>query len=79
MQSKPGYDIPGPEGANLAVCSNQIGQRFDCLSFTLEMPFKDTSYDPEPVQEWSNERSQRLGASFLDSILRVLPDLRSSE
>ena len=29
---------------------SQIGQAFDCLSLTLEMPFKDSADLPEPVQ-----------------------------
>ena len=28
----------------------QIGQAFDCLSLTLEMPFKDSADLPEPIQ-----------------------------
>lgn len=43
-----GNDPPGQ--ANLAICSSAVGQRYNCLAFTLEMPFKDTSYANEPVQ-----------------------------
>lgn len=44
----PGNDPPGQ--ANLAICSSAVGQRYKCLAFTLEMPFKDTSYAQEPTQ-----------------------------
>ena len=37
MQSRYGYEADTPLGANLAVCSNQIASRFDCLAMTLEM------------------------------------------
>jgi len=43
-----GDDPPGQ--ANLAICSSAVGQRYKCLAFTLEMPFKDTNYANEPVQ-----------------------------
>ena len=65
-----------PNEANLSMASNQVGQRFDCLSFTFEMPFKDTIADPNPVAGWSPVRSQRLGAAMLDAVAVVLPILR---
>jgi hypothetical protein len=40
------------------------------------MPFKDTIDDPNELTGWSPERSARLGASVLDAIRAVLPDLR---
>lgn len=63
--------------ADLTICSNQIGERFDCLSFTLEMPFKDNANLPEPIREWSAARSMRLGASFLDAVAQELKNFRA--
>eukprot|EP00428_Durinskia_dybowskii_P061189 CAMPEP_0170384754 /NCGR_PEP_ID=MMETSP0117_2-20130122/16162_1 /TAXON_ID=400756 /ORGANISM="Durinskia baltica, Strain CSIRO CS-38" /LENGTH=367 /DNA_ID=CAMNT_0010640515 /DNA_START=149 /DNA_END=1252 /DNA_ORIENTATION=- len=77
FQSKYGYDVDPPMEANLALGSNQVGERFDCLSFTFEMPFKDTVDDPNPVTGWSPERCQRLGASILDAVAVVMPQLRA--
>ena len=37
-----GYGKNGPLGANLAMCPQQIAERFDCLAMTLEIPFKAT-------------------------------------
>ena len=54
----------------------QVGQRFKCLSFTLEMPFKDTEDSPDTVHGWSPERAKRFGASILGPIYEVLPNLR---
>ena len=76
FQTKFGYDEDAAGQANLALGSNQVGERFDCLSFTFEMPFKDTIDDPNELTGWSPERSARLGASVLDAIRAVLPDLR---
>ncbi|CAK0802242.1 unnamed protein product [Prorocentrum cordatum] len=59
------------------VGSVQVGRRFDCLSVTLEMPFKDSTYNtPDPVCQWSGLRSSRLGASLVDALCDVCPRLR---
>jgi len=55
----------------------QIGQQFDCLSATLEMPFKDTIDDPNPHTGWSPERSKHLGGAVLEAIRAVMPELRT--
>ena len=55
----PGNDEPGQ--ANLAICSSAVGQRYKCLAFTLEMPFKDTDYAREPVQVQRNANSAVYG------------------
>ena len=39
-----GYGKDGPLGANLAMCPQQIAERFDCLAMTLEIPFKAPPY-----------------------------------
>ncbi|MBE7689593.1 M14 family metallopeptidase [Tenacibaculum piscium] len=62
------YENSAPNEANLAVCSNQIGELFKTLSFTLEMPFKDNNDLPDAEKEWSGERSEALGASFLTAL-----------
>lgn len=54
----------------------QIGQRFDCLALTLEMPFKDSADLPDPRVGWSAGRAKRLGAAVLGAILEVSPLLR---
>jgi hypothetical protein len=45
-----GYGVDPPGQANLAIASSAVGQRYKCLAFTLEMPFKDTEYSQEPVR-----------------------------
>ena len=77
MQKEVSYP-PGPPGkSNLALGSKQIGSRFDCLSVTLEMPFKDCVSNPDPVRGWSPQRALQLGASLLDPFVYVHPYLRA--
>jgi hypothetical protein len=75
FQNKIGYDPDEPLQGNLAICSNGIGEEFDCLSMTLEMPFKDTADTPEPVLGWSPHRSEKFGASMIDALRRLGPHL----
>eukprot|EP00891_Asterochloris_glomerata_P009641 jgi/Astpho2/9641/Aster-03910 len=66
-----GYGIDKAGEANLNICGHAVGERFKCLSFTLEMPFKDTEHCPDDFQGWSPERSMRLGAAFLNAVADV--------
>ncbi len=68
-------DAPGR--ANLALASKAIGQRFDCLSLTLEMPFKDSLELEEPRAGWSPERAKRLGGALLGALLELADELRA--
>ena len=61
---------------NFAKVSKAIGERFRCLSMTIEMPFKDNANLPDPVFGWSSGRSGKFGKSLLDVILRIVDDLR---
>ncbi|MGO1120524.1 M14 family metallopeptidase [Rhodovibrionaceae bacterium A322] len=71
-----GYPRNAPGKANPTIASNAIGQTFDCLSMTLEMPFKDTIDTPDEIQGWSPERCRKLGESGLDAIAEVIDKLR---
>ncbi|NOR87330.1 MAG: hypothetical protein GQ527_06960 [Bacteroidales bacterium] len=62
--------------ANLDICSKAIGEKFKCLSLTLEMPFKDNADFPDPIFGWSPDRSKNLGASILQPIAAVLPKIK---
>jgi murein tripeptide amidase MpaA len=76
FQDVHGYDKDEPGKADLSICSNQIGQRFDCLSMTIEMPFKDNANMPDPIQGWSPERAAHLGQSVLNVVLNICDELR---
>jgi murein tripeptide amidase MpaA len=76
FQIEKGYKKDEPGQANLDICSKQIGQKFNCLSLTVEMPFKDNKNLPYPATGWSPERSSIFGESVLNVILSIVDDLR---
>jgi murein tripeptide amidase MpaA len=76
FQTTQGYGRISPGGANLTLATNWIGQNFDCLSFTIEMPFKDNADLPDTLVGWNGARSSHLGASVLMPILAVVDQLR---
>ena len=76
MQDQHGYPVAGAGAANLTMCTNQVAQRFDCLSLTLEQPFKDNANAPDEEQGWSPTRCERLGASAVDAMAAVIDALR---
>lgn len=57
----------------LKLASNWVGDHFDCLAFTIEMPFKDTDDTPMPQIGWNGARSKQLG----QSVLTVLYQMRA--
>lgn len=71
------YNEPGK--GNLAVGTKQIGERFKCLSYTIEMPFKDNADLPDEYYGWSSERAINLGESVLTPVLAVMDKLRSCD
>lgn len=66
FQTLRGYGRNQPGKANLSIATNQIAERFDAVSMTLEMPFKDHDPNPEPVAGWSPQRSMTLGVACLE-------------
>jgi murein tripeptide amidase MpaA len=78
MQQSIAYEPKEYEGGStvLNVATDQVAHRFDCLSATLEMPFKDCSSNPDPERGWSPARSRALGASLLDALHYIHPYLR---
>ena len=78
FQTKQGYARIEPGQANKTLATNWVAQQFDCLAFTIEMPFKDNADLPDGFSGWSGERSKKLGASVLLPILAVVDQLRAS-
>jgi murein tripeptide amidase MpaA len=76
-----GYDNDELLGANCAIAGDQVATRFDCLSATLEMPYKDSLArgGPLPQTGWSPQRCSALGAAVLGPLAKVLPLLRAEE
>ncbi|WP_035054691.1 M14 family metallopeptidase [Andreprevotia chitinilytica] len=64
----------GPDTLKLAT--NWVGDRFGCLAYTIEMPFKDTANRPLPEVGWNGERSRQFGASVLAALYAVADQLK---
>ncbi|MBV1788535.1 hypothetical protein KQ940_10760 [Marinobacterium sp. D7] len=72
FQLERGYP-PGKFGAEtMTIAAFWVGRRFNCPAMTLEMPFIDFDLQPDALQGWSPERSQRLGASLIEPTLAWL-------
>lgn len=76
FQTEQGYPKARPSTGNPALATNWVGQQFDCLAFTIEMPFKDNADLPDLATGWSGERSKKLGASVLQPVLALAARLR---
>lgn len=72
FQTRLGYPVSRPGKANLTMSTNQLAERFGCVSMTLEMPFKDHNLAPDARQEWSPERSRQLGRDCMGALLEWL-------
>ncbi|OEE12418.1 M14 family metallopeptidase [Aliivibrio fischeri] len=68
FQDDIGYDKDEPGTANLTVGSNWVGEQFKCLSYTVEMPFKDHIIHADELYGWSPERSIAFGQDVLSAI-----------
>lgn len=62
--------------ANTSLACNAVGMEFDCLAFTIEMPFKDHDDRPNPHTGWSGARSMRLGKDVLSVAAAMVDELR---
>ncbi|MDO4878621.1 MAG: M14-type cytosolic carboxypeptidase [Neisseria sp.] len=76
FQDEFGYPKDAPGKADPRLASHWVGGRFACLSYTLEMPFKDNDNLPDDDFGWNGQRSLRLGEAVLSAVLAVLPVLR---
>jgi len=75
LQDEFGYPKNEPGTANLMICSKNLGEEFHCLSQTLEMPFKQNNNIPDADFGWSPERSIKLGASLVATLLGIVDGL----
>jgi murein tripeptide amidase MpaA len=75
FQREHGYDPDPPGGGDRRTAANFVGEAFDCLSLTLEMPFKDNA-DRPAKNGWTPGRSMALGRAAVESILACADALR---
>ncbi|MCF5466820.1 M14 family metallopeptidase [Pseudomonas syringae] len=76
FQNVYGYPRSAKGQANLNLAANAVGERYKCLSLTLEMPFKDHDNAPDPVTGWSGKRSAQLAKDVLSVLAEMVNDLR---
>ncbi|MFZ6052416.1 M14 family metallopeptidase [Halocola ammonii] len=76
FQDTHGYPKDEPKQGNMTVATNQVGHRFDCLAYTIEMPFKDNADMPDEEVGWSAERSEILGEGILLPVMQILDKVR---
>ncbi|RDX37479.1 hypothetical protein DZA50_01920 [Kangiella sp. HD9-110m-PIT-SAG07] len=77
FQDEYGYDKDEPGKANLTVANSWVGEAFNCLSYTLEMPFKENANLPNQETGWSGERSYILGQTLLNPLYQLVDKLRT--
>lgn len=76
FQSVHGYTRSAPGQANMNLACNSVGERYKCLSLTLEMPFKDNDNAPDALTGWNGKRSAQLGKDVLTVLSEMVPLLR---
>ncbi len=72
FQDKYGYAAGRYQKDALRLASKWVGDRFGCVSLTLEMPFKDNAHHPDPKVGWNGARSRLLGRAILEPIVKTL-------
>jgi murein tripeptide amidase MpaA len=76
FQTRYGYPRSAPGKANMNLACNSVGERYQCLALTLEMPFKDNDDAPNPLTGWSGERSKQLAKDVLTTLAQMVSVLR---
>jgi murein tripeptide amidase MpaA len=72
FQDTHGYPKDEPGKGDLRIAANWMGEQFETLSYTIDLPFKDNADLPNESVGWSGERSAKLGADVLFPIAKVL-------
>lgn len=76
FQTRYGYPRSQPGQANMNLACNSVGEKYQCLSLTLEMPFKDNDDAPNPTTGWDGKRSKQLAKDVLTTLSEMAPTLR---
>jgi murein tripeptide amidase MpaA len=72
FQTAHGYPATPYRPELLAMASQWVANRFENLSFTVEMPFKDNANLPDAHVGWNGARSKRFGAAMVGAIHRAM-------
>ena len=76
MQIPIAYEPEDSGNGRVNVAANAVQMRYDCLSVTLEQPFKDCMSNPDPERGWNPARAMQLGASVLYALAYIHPYLQ---
>ncbi|WP_122664375.1 M14 family metallopeptidase [Pseudomonas viridiflava] len=76
FQTRYGYPRSQPGKANMNLACNSVGEKYKCLSLTLEMPFKDNDDAPDLITGWDGKRSKQLAKDVLTTLSEMAPVLR---
>ncbi|GLK90550.1 M14 family metallopeptidase [Pseudomonas turukhanskensis] len=76
FQTRFGYPRSERGKANMTLACNAVGEEFDCLSFTIEMPFKDHDDSPNAQTGWDGKRSKQLAKDVLSVTAGMVGELR---
>lgn len=68
FQTEHGYAPSRYSEDALKLASKWVGNRFGCISLTLEMPFKDNFKRPDARAGWSGARSLQFGRDMLAAL-----------
>lgn len=69
------YDDDEPGKGDLRIATNYVGQTFNTLAFTIEMPFKDNHDLPDEYYGWSLDRCKKFGEDVLIAINNTVDKL----
>ena len=75
FQTKVGYPINKPGEGNMKIATNAVAHRYNCMAYTLEMPFKDNINHPSSEYGWDSKRSMQLGRDILSPISAAIEHL----
>lgn len=76
FQTRYGYPRSQPGKANMNLACNSVGEKYKCLSLTLEMPFKDNDDAPDLITGWDGKRSKQLAKDVLTTLSEMATVLR---
>ena len=71
FQTREGYPAAAPGKANLDIANSYVAQTWNCLSMTLEMPFKDANVNPDAVHGWSPSRCRHFAREHLEVMAEI--------
>jgi murein tripeptide amidase MpaA len=75
-QTENGYPKDAPGDGDLRCAANWVGEEFDCLALTLEMPFKDAANEPDEENGWTPGRSKAVAGAVIEAVHSMVDELR---